>query len=128
VIGTQHELWQYEYVKDAYTDQMGVKHEANVVRRKVIVTVVRTLELQSSYTADVYKDGIWKATDETGMEYTQWFDELSMGGRQSWSDNSGGAWTVAQNRGWFTPFMNPDGTKAVPVKLPHPPCALDYQI
>jgi hypothetical protein len=115
--GKRFELWQHEYVKHAYEDQMGIKREANVIRRKVIVTVVKTLPLNSNYRdGEVFEHGIWIATDETGAEYRQHFDELSMGGRTSWWDGKS-AWIEATPRGWFTPYMNPDGTKAVPQEL-----------
>jgi len=126
MIGRQFELWQVEYAKDAYEDQMGVKHPAHVVRRKVVVTVVRTLDLVGGWSGKLHKDGVWIATDESGTQYQQTFDELSMGGRSSWWDGKL-AWTVAQTRGWFDPYINPDGTKAVPVKLPDY-ILLDFQI
>jgi len=115
-IGQRFELWQSEYVRDDYEDQMGRKHEAQVVRRKVIVTVVETRATVGGYTGKTYPDGYWIAKDEAGVEYTQMFDEISMGGRERWHDSLRGSWTRAQ-RGWLTPYINPDGTKAVPQVL-----------
>lgn len=116
-IGDRHELWQSEYVFQAYTDQMGKKHDAQVVRRKVIVTVVRSMATKSSWVeGEVFEHGIWIAIDDAGVEYTQFFDELSMGGRDHWHDSLKGSWTRAQE-GWLTPYMNADGTKATPQAL-----------
>jgi hypothetical protein len=114
ILGKRFELWQYEHVEGAYEDQMGVKRDANVVRRKVIVTVVDTRDIVGGWSGQLYKDAYWIAKDEAGVTYTQAFDELSMGGRHSWGD---GKWIQAQSRGWFDPYINPDGTKAVPQVL-----------
>lgn len=116
IVGKRFELWQHEYVKDAYEDQMGVKRPAQVVRRKVIVTVVDTRNIVGGWTGKTYTDGYWIAKDEAGVTYTNSFDELSMGGRDRWWDGKS-HWTQAQSRGWLDPYINPDGTKAVPQVL-----------
>jgi len=116
-IGKRFELWQYEYVKDAYEDQMGRKHEANVVRRKVIITITETQPTVGEWSGQNFEDGLWIAKDESGVMYTQRLDETSMCGRYVWWDKFGGNWIPAQSRGWFIPYMNPDGTKAVPQVL-----------
>lgn len=117
IIGHKVELWQFEYVKDAYEDQLGKKHEANVVRRKVIVTIVETHDVIGEWSDQNIPDGMWIAKDDDGVQYTQRIDECSMSPRYAWGDNQNGFWIPAQSRGWFTPYMNPDGTKAVPQVL-----------
>lgn len=117
MIGKQIELWQSEYVKHAYTDQLGVQHDAQVVRRKVIVTIVEVRDMPSAWCAKTVEGGLWIASDEAGVQYTQTLDETSMCGRFSWTDSLKGHWHAAQKRGFILPYMNPDGTKAVPQAL-----------
>lgn len=129
MIGRQFELWQSEFVKEAYTDQMGKTHPAQVVRRRVIVAITRTLDLVGGWSGELHKDGVWIATDSAGTEYQNSFDETSMGGRNSWWDGKS-SWIMATKRGWFDPYINPDKTLAVPVELPQyaPANPLNYQI
>lgn len=117
MLGKKFELWQYEHVKNAYEDQMGVKHDANVIRRKVIVTVVEVRNTKGDYSGETIPNGYLEAEDEDGNKYINILDETSMCGRRNWSGPMRSWWTVAESRGWFTPYMNPDGTKAVPQVL-----------
>lgn len=117
VVGRKFELWQSEYVTRAYTDQMGRKHDAWVVRRKVIVTVVDTRDTEGGWSGRTHKDGYWIAKDEAGVEYTQMFDETSMWGRSRWHDSLHNSWELSVKDGLIDPYMNPDGTKAVPQVL-----------
>lgn len=117
LIGKRFELWQSSYKSKAYTDQMGVAHDAYVVQRKAIVTVTDTRDVQGSWSGKTYEDGYLIAKDEAGVEYTQAFNETSMHGRFAWSDSVNNSWHLAVADGIAAPYINIDGTKAVPQTL-----------
>lgn len=117
MIGKQVELWHTKYTHDAYTDQMGIKHPATVVLRKAIVTIRETLDLVGAWSEQVIPGGIWIAYDENGVRYTQMLDECSYAGCRSHWSGDGTHWITATPSGYPTPYINTDGTKAVPADL-----------
>jgi hypothetical protein len=133
VIGTRHELWENEYRKDAYTDQMGIKHDAQVIMRVAIVEIVEVRDVKGDWGGDVIKGGGWRAIDAEGREYfNNWnsFDDASMSPRSTWLGGGGrGYWMSASKYSWGgSPYIHLDGTRAVPQVLSQAPTPLDYQI
>ena len=118
MIGRKLVLWNYEGRSNAYTDQFGMRHNANILTREVVVTIVESKPVKGSYTNDDLLG--YRAEDSEGHSYyNNWenFDDLSSTPRACWFDydRMDQMWDAVQIRkAAMYPILRPDGTLAVP--------------
>lgn len=117
-IGRKVILWNLQHRTDAYTDQLGVQHSADVVLEEIEVTIAETKRVPNAWGRG-HGEG-WKGLDDTGREFfCNWesFPDDSMAPSFSWSSPSTSGQLVDAGQAYR---LNPngnirtDGSRAIP--------------
>jgi hypothetical protein len=64
MIGKQFEIWKVRHEKDAYTDQTGKSHWADVIYEQLVVTVTGVFSQWESYAGKKYESGRVAETED----------------------------------------------------------------
>jgi hypothetical protein len=109
------EAWLCAYVKDAYVDQLGLRHYAWVVYDRVIVHITHTAPQWEGYGERFYDDASKIGTSADGRRWRWWQELVAYTGGGSWSVIDGdrllGHPDAPPNAYWRKPPWSEKGTR-----------------
>lgn len=119
-IGRKVVLWDEQYRKNAYIDQLGISHNAFVVLREFVVRIIEEREVKNVWGSGMSTG--WKAITEDGRVFTcNWnsFPDDSMTPTYYWDaiNEDGYIWNPvdAVQACSIMPHVDEKGNRAIPI-------------